>query len=98
MSFNDLSSVFRIAHFNPDSAIIDNIYILDVPDIAWEDTELNKLHSGLRKVFDLSARFRELDYKLQSVIDNLQLITDLMNNREGHLLEWIVIILIFYLD
>jgi uncharacterized Rmd1/YagE family protein len=76
--------------------IIDNIYILDAPDIAWEDENLNKLHNGLRKVFEISTRFRELDYQLQIVIDNLHMITELINYKQGHLLEWIIIILIAF--
>lgn len=76
--------------------IIDNIYILDAPDIAWEDEDLNKLHNGLRKVFEISTRFRELDYQLQIVIDNLHMITELINYKQGHLLEWIIIILIAF--
>lgn len=76
--------------------IIDNIYILDAPDIAWEDDNLNKLHNGLRKVFEISTRFKELDYQLQIVIDNLHMITELINYKQGHLLEWIIIILIAF--
>ncbi|MCE1189072.1 MAG: RMD1 family protein [Ignavibacteria bacterium] len=75
--------------------IIDNIYILDEPETIWENEELNKINQGLRETFDLRTRFRDLDYKLQLVKDNLELFTELAQHNESKRLEWIVIILIF---
>ena len=46
-------------------------------------------------MFDINTRFRALDYELRVVQDNLELFTDLLQNRESTRLEWIVIALIF---
>jgi len=57
--------------------------------------ELNLLNRHLKANFDINPRFRDLDYRLDIVEDNLKLFTDVLNVRESSRLEWIVIILIF---
>ncbi len=80
---------------NVKNSIVDNLYILDDPNLVWEDEALNQLNRNLKLNFDTYARFKDLDYRLQIVENNLRLFTDLLNQREGKFLEWIVIILIF---
>ncbi|MGE5399128.1 MAG: RMD1 family protein [Ignavibacteriales bacterium] len=76
--------------------IIDNIYILDEPEFTWEDEAMNNLNFGLRDAFDIRKRFRELDYQLQIIIDNLHMLMELLHNRESSRLEWIIIVLILF--
>ncbi len=80
---------------NVKNSIVDNLYILDDPNLVWDDETLNQLNRNLKLNFDTYARFKDLDYRLQIVENNLRLFTDLLNQREGKFLEWIVIILIF---
>jgi uncharacterized Rmd1/YagE family protein len=75
-------------------SIIDNLYIFDVPDIVWENEFLEKLDSGLKRIFDIRMRYRDIDYRLKIVQENLTLFTDLLQNRESNRLEWIIIVLI----
>ena len=79
---------------NIKNSIIDNLYIFDAPDIVWENEFLEKIDEGLKKTFDLRMRYRDIDYKLKIVQDNLTLFTDLLQNRESTRLEWVIIILI----
>jgi uncharacterized Rmd1/YagE family protein len=79
---------------NIKNSIIDNLYVFNSPDVAWENEFLEKLDRGLRELFDINTRFRELDYELRIVQDNLRIFTDIMQNRESTRLEWIVILLI----
>jgi uncharacterized Rmd1/YagE family protein len=79
---------------NVKNRIIDSLYIIDSPDETWEDEYLHKIDSGLRNTFDLKIRFKELDYSLQIVKDNLDLFKDLMHHRQSNLLEIIIIVLI----
>ncbi len=74
--------------------IIDNIYILDEPDTIWENELLNKLNYGLKETFDIRSRFRNLDYKIQIIKENLQLFSELFQHKESNRLEWIIIFLI----
>jgi uncharacterized Rmd1/YagE family protein len=71
-----------------------NLYIFDSPEETWEDEELNQLDIGLKKTFDLQARFRTIREGLEIVKENLDLFKDLLQYRNSIVLEWIIIILI----
>jgi uncharacterized Rmd1/YagE family protein len=79
---------------NVKNSIVDNLYILDDPNLVWDNHELNLLNRHLKTNFDINTRFKDLDYRLQIVEDNLKLFTDVLNVRESARLEWVVIILI----
>lgn len=80
---------------NVKNSIVDNLYILDDPNLVWDNEDLNLLNRHLKANFDINPRFKDLDYRLDIVEDNLKLFTDVLNVRESSRLEWIVIILIF---
>ncbi|MDP4209622.1 MAG: RMD1 family protein [Bacteroidota bacterium] len=79
---------------NVKNRIVENLYVFDTPDETWDDEYLNKIDQGLRSTFDLKIRFKDLDYNLQIVTENLQLFKDLMQHRRSDLLEIIIILLI----
>lgn len=79
---------------NVKNSIVDNLYILDDPNLVWDNEELNLLNSNLKTNFDINPRFKDLDYRLQIVENNLKLFTDVLNVRESTRLEWVIIILI----
>lgn len=80
---------------NTKNRIIDNLYIYDTPSVVWEDEFLGKVNDGLTKTFDISIRFKELEYMLKRVENNLSVFVELTNAKESKRLEWVVIILIF---
>lgn len=80
---------------NVKNSIIDNLYILDDPNLVWDNEELNLLNRHLKANFEINTRFKDLDYRLQIVEDNLTLFIDVLNVRESSRLEWLIIILIF---
>ena len=71
-----------------------NLYIFDSPEETWEDENLSKLDIGLKKTFDLQARFRTIREGLEIVKENLELFKDLLQYRNSIVLEWIIITLI----
>ena len=79
---------------NIKNSIIDNLYIFDAPEIVWENEYLNKVDDALKKSLDLKMRYRDIDYKLKIVQENLTLFTDLLQNKESNRMEIIVIVLI----
>lgn len=79
---------------NLKNKIAENLYIFDSPEETWEDEILNKLDIGLKKTFDLQARFRTIQEGLGIVKENLELFKDLLQNRNSVVLEWVIIILI----
>jgi uncharacterized Rmd1/YagE family protein len=76
---------------NVKNSIVDNLYILDDPNLVWDNEELNLLNKQLKVNFDINTRFKDLDYRLQIVENNLTLFTDVLNVRESARLEWMVI-------
>ncbi|MGZ3921355.1 MAG: RMD1 family protein [Bacteroidia bacterium] len=80
---------------NTKNRIIDNLYIYDAPAVVWDNEYLGKVNDGLTKTFDISIRFKELEYMLKRVENNLSVFVELTNAKESKRLEWIVIILIF---
>jgi uncharacterized Rmd1/YagE family protein len=71
-----------------------NLYIFDSPEETWEHEDLNRLDIGLKRTFDLQARFRTIREGLEIVKENLDLFKDLLQYRNSIVLEWIIIILI----
>lgn len=80
---------------NTKNRIIDNLYLFDTPSVVWENEFLGKINDGLTQTFDISIRFRELEYMLKRVESNLTVFVELTNAKESKRLEWIIIVLIF---
>ena len=74
--------------------IIDNLYIMDAPDITWENEFLDRVDRGMKKAFDVAERFRSLDYQLRETRESLELFAELLQFRKSNMLEWIIIFLI----
>lgn len=79
---------------NVKNRIVESLYIIDTPEDTWNDEYLHDIDKGLRNTFDLRIRFKDLDYNLQIVKDNLELFKDLIQHRRSNMLEIIIIILI----
>jgi len=79
---------------NIKNRIAENLYIFDSPDETWENEALSRIDAGLKKNFDLQARFRTIQEGLGIVKENLELFKDLLQYRNSTQLEWIIIILI----
>lgn len=78
---------------NVKNSIVDNLYILDDPNLVWDNEALNLLNRNLKANFDINPRFKDLDYRLQIIENNLTLFTDVLNVRESSRLEWIIVVL-----
>ena len=74
--------------------IVDNLYIMDAPDITWESEYLDKIDRGMKKTFDIIERYRAVDLQLREVKENLELFAELLQFRQSNMLEWIIIALI----
>lgn len=79
---------------NMKNRVFDNLYILDSPDITWDNQYLNKIDNALKDIFDLKIRFRNIEYQLRLAKENLDLFKDFMQHKKSNQLEWIIIILI----
>jgi uncharacterized Rmd1/YagE family protein len=73
--------------------IVDNLYIMDAPDITWENEYLDKIDRGMKKTFDIVERFRSIDLQLREIKESLELYAELLQFRHSNMLEWIIIAL-----
>lgn len=80
---------------NIKNRIADNLYIFDMPPMAWENEHLHKIDQGMKKEFYLQARTRNIQDDIKIITDNLELFTNFIFHRKNAFLEWIVILLIF---
>ena len=76
--------------------IVDNIYFLDAPDTVWDNEYLAQIDDGLSRTFKLKTRFREIDYTLKIIDNNLHTFSQLVQHRDSTKLEWIIIFLILF--
>lgn len=79
---------------NINNQISENLYIFDSHEVVWEDLELDRLDKGLKQIFDLKERYRNIKGQGNVIKENLSLFMNIMDHRESSRLEWIIIILI----
>jgi uncharacterized Rmd1/YagE family protein len=71
-----------------------DLYLLDKPDIVWENENAEALYNRLAEILELKERFDVVEYKLSSIKDDIVMVMDLTNHNHSSFLEWIIIILI----
>jgi uncharacterized Rmd1/YagE family protein len=76
------------------SEVLQVLHLLDKPDAAWDDPEMDRIYGDLRAEFDLVDRYRALELKLRAVQEALELLAEVARDRRVLLLEIIVVILI----
>jgi uncharacterized Rmd1/YagE family protein len=74
--------------------VMENLYVFDSPPETWDDENLNRIDTGLKRTFDLQDRSRNIHESLNIIRDNLELFRALLQYRHSTVLEWIVIALI----
>jgi uncharacterized Rmd1/YagE family protein len=80
---------------NIKNRIVENFYIYVVPDLTWEDKNLNQINHALYNYYELRIRFKEVEYNFKNIDDNLAIFRELYHHRESNMLEIIIILLIF---
>lgn len=76
--------------------IVSDLYLLDKPDIIWDDITLENFYESLYKFYDLNSRFHSLEYKLNTMTENVTFLHEILNYKKSHFLERIIIYLIVF--
>lgn len=76
--------------------IVDNIYFLDAPDTVWDIEYLSHINDGLSRTFKLKTRFKEIEYTLKIIENNLNSFSQLVQHRQSNKMELIIIFLILF--
>lgn len=74
--------------------LIGTLYLLEKPDETWENKTLDDLHHDAVVMFELKERFRILDYKLKTIQENLEVLSNFATNRQHLFLETTIVALI----
>ncbi|WP_428024089.1 RMD1 family protein [Arcobacter sp.] len=74
--------------------ILNKLYLLDKPDILWDDIELESLYNQLALQLELKSRFEVVEYKMSYLKESVDFATDRVNQKSSEFLEWIIIWLI----
>jgi uncharacterized Rmd1/YagE family protein len=70
------------------------LYLLDKPDIVWDDVELESLYNQLSLQLELKSRFDVIEYKISYLKESVDFAKDMINQKSSEFLEWIIIWLI----
>lgn len=70
--------------------------LLDEPPATWEKELYDRLYRALRNAFEIEDRHQTIEYKIQLIQQNLEIMVNLAQTRRGHLLEITVIVLIAF--
>ncbi len=74
--------------------ILNKLYLLDKPDIIWDDVELESLYNQLSFQLDLKSRFEVIEHKISYLKESIDFVIDKVNQKSSEFLEWIIIWLI----
>ena len=75
-------------------AMVTDLFLLDKPNILWDNEETEHLYNLLASILEIKDRFEIVAYKLSSLKDDITMALDLTNQKHSEFLEWIIIIII----
>lgn len=79
---------------NLKNSIAENMFIFDMPELAWNNEDLSKLDFNLKNELDIVNRHESIQLSLGVIKENLDFFKDILQHKYSSMLEWIIIILI----
>lgn len=77
-------------------SMVSDLFLLDKPNILWDNEEAEHLYNQMAAILELKDRFEIVQYKLSCLREDLNMAVDLFNHKHSEFLEWIIIILIAF--
>ena len=74
--------------------MVGRVELLESPEVLWIKPELERLFVRLEREYDLTARNRALDRKLEVISDTAETLLDLIQTRSSMKVEWYIVALI----
>ncbi|OPJ56368.1 RMD1 family protein [Alkalithermobacter paradoxus] len=75
---------------------ISYIMIDEIPDIAWQNSEIEKFYIELSSFFDLNDRYESTNHKIEILLTVLNSYSNLVEARRSANLEWMIILLFVF--
>lgn len=76
--------------------MVGRVELLESPEVLWVKPELERLFVRLEREYDLTARNRALDRKLEVISDTAETLLDLIQTRSSMKVEWYIVFLILF--
>jgi uncharacterized Rmd1/YagE family protein len=76
--------------------MVGRVELLESPEVLWIKPELERLFVRLEREYDLTARNRALDRKLEVISDTAETLLDLIQTRSSMKVEWYIVALIVF--
>lgn len=74
--------------------MVSDLFLLDKPNILWDNEDAEKLYNRLSSTLELKDRFEIVEHKLTHLKEDISMSLDLFNQKHSEFLEWIIIGLI----
>jgi len=74
--------------------MVNDLFLLDKPNILWDNEEAEKIYNMLSSTLELKDRFEIVEHKLTHLKEDISMSLDLFNQKHSEFLEWIIIGLI----
>lgn len=99
-NFTDMEreSLFKVVAQN-NSLFIDMISklgIKDRSDTAWNLSQYERVHIGMKEEFEIDSRFEHIEFKLNLIQQNAKFFLEILQSQKSNTLEWIIIVLISF--
>lgn len=75
-------------------SMLTDLFLLDKPNILWDNADAENLYNHLASILELKDRFDIVAFKLSHLKEDISRVLNLINHKHSEFLEWIVIILI----
>lgn len=87
----EVGSAMNIQHMT-----VNQMAMLDKPDLTWEDSHLNEFFRELSEEYEIKDRYSILDDRLQMIFRNVEFILNVIETRRSLFLELVIIFLILF--
>jgi uncharacterized Rmd1/YagE family protein len=94
----DKDKMFRAVARNNSIFIemVSKVGIKDRVDTAWNLSQYEDIHDGMKEEFDIDMRFEHIEFKLNLIQQNAKFFLDVLSQQKSNTLEWIIIVLIMF--
>lgn len=94
----DRDKMFRAVARNNSIFIemVSKVGIKDRVDTAWNLSQYEEIHDGMKSEFDIDMRFEHIEFKLNLIQQNAKFFLEVLSQQKSNTLEWIIIVLIMF--
>jgi len=67
--------------------LIGSVYLLEKPEMTWTSKEMDELYGDTSNMFELRDRFKNLDYELKMLQEDMSLLASFTSSRQMLIME-----------